>query len=72
MKTKIIHMWDCGTPDKEKPGATKPVWYVYQAFATDKEDEVFNQYKNMIGIENWNEIRYKGKIVSKKVNDKVN
>jgi hypothetical protein len=58
--------------DKEKPGATKPVWYVYQAFATDKEDEVFNQYKNMIGIENWNEIRYKGKIVSKKVNDKVN
>ncbi len=43
--------------DEEKPGAIKPVWYVYQAFGTDKEDEVFDQYKEMIGIKSWDEIR---------------
>lgn len=45
--------------DEEKPGAIKPVWNVYQAFGTDKEDEVFNQYKEMIGVKSWDEIRQK-------------
>tara|TARA_R110002094_G_scaffold158078_5_gene144198 strand:+ start:3014 stop:5134 length:2121 start_codon:yes stop_codon:yes gene_type:complete len=45
--------------DEEQPGAKKPVWYVYQAFGTDKENNVFDQYKEMIGIESWNEIRHK-------------
>lgn len=44
--------------DEEDPSGKKPVWYVYQAFGTDKEDEVFDQYKDMIGIKNWDEIRY--------------
>jgi hypothetical protein len=52
--------------DEEKPGATKPVWYVYQAFGTDKEDEVYDQYKELIGIKDWDEIRYKGDITSQK------
>lgn len=52
--------------DEEKPGAIKPVWYVYQAFGTDKEDEVYDQYKELIGIEDWDDIRYKGEITSQK------
>lgn len=43
--------------DEELPGAKKPVWDVYQAFGTDKEDAVFDQYKPMIGITSWDEIR---------------
>ena len=53
--------------DEEKPGAKKPVWYVYQAFGTNKEDEVFDQYKRMIGIESWDEIRQKVDTGKKKV-----
>ena len=50
-------------PDDEKdPGGIKPVWKVYQAFGTDKEDEVYDPYKSMIGIENWEDIHYKGAI----------
>ncbi|MCC4211527.1 DUF5722 domain-containing protein [Leeuwenhoekiella parthenopeia] len=44
--------------DEEQPGAKKPVWFVYQAFGTNQEDAVFDPYKKLIGIENWNEIRY--------------
>lgn len=54
-------------PDAEEdPGGKKPVWYVYEAFGTSHEDEVFDQYKEIIGIENWDEIRYKGEIGKKK------
>jgi len=54
-------------PDAEEdPGGKKPVWYVYEAFGTSQEDEVFDQYKEVIGIENWDEIRYKGDIGKKK------
>jgi hypothetical protein len=52
--------------DEEKPGATKPVWYVYQAFGTDKEAAVFDQYKEMIGIKDWDEIRHKEPIMAQK------
>lgn len=55
-------------PDAEEdPGGKKPVWYVYEAFGTPHEDAVFDQYKEIIGIENWDEIRYKGEIGKKKV-----
>lgn len=53
--------------DNEDPGGKKPVWYVYEAFGTDKEDEVFDPYKEIIGITEWEEIRYKGEIGKKKV-----
>ncbi len=47
-------------PDDEKdPGGIKPVWKVYQAFGTDKENAVFDPYKSIIGIENWEDIHYK-------------
>lgn len=53
-------------PDDEKdPSGIKPVWKVYQAFGTDKEDEVYDPYKELIGIESWDEIRHKGEIGKK-------
>ena len=53
-------------PDDEKdPGGIKPVWTVYQAFGTEKEDEVYDQYKEMIGIDSWDEVRHTGKIEKK-------
>jgi len=42
--------------DEEDPGGRKPVWYVYQAAETEREDEVFDPYKAIIGINNWSEI----------------
>lgn len=58
--------------DEEDPSGIKPVWYVYQAFGTEKEDEVFDLYKEMIGIDSWDEIRHKGKIGKKKVATSTN
>ena len=37
--------------DKEDPSGIKPVWKVYQAFGTEKEAEVYDQYKEIIGID---------------------
>lgn len=55
-------------PDaEENPGGKKPVWYVYEAWGTSREDEVFDPYKEIIGIDNWEEIRYKGEIGKKKI-----
>ena len=34
----------------------KPVWYVWQAAGTDKEDEVFEPYLKVIGISSWDGI----------------
>lgn len=48
--------------DKKDPGGIKPVWKVYQAFGTEKENEVYDQYKEMIGIDSWDEIYHKDKI----------
>lgn len=44
------------------PGGKKPAWYVYEAFGTPEEKEVFAPYKEVIGIETWEEVRYKGPI----------
>ena len=46
--------------DTEDPGGEKPVWYVYQAADTDDENSVFDQYKSIIGISDWDEVRYTG------------
>ncbi|MBK5202512.1 MAG: hypothetical protein JJE45_02165 [Prolixibacteraceae bacterium] len=48
--------------DATDPGGKKPVWYVYQAAGTDNEDEVFDQYKSIIGINDWSEVLYDGVI----------
>ena len=34
----------------------KPVWYVWQAAGTDREDEVFEPYLDIIGIDSWDNI----------------
>ncbi|MEC3880731.1 DUF5722 domain-containing protein [Parapedobacter sp. 10938] len=42
--------------DEHDPGGRKPVWYAYQAAGTDKEDEIFEPYKAIIGISSWDEV----------------
>lgn len=42
--------------DEQQPGGRKPVWYLYQAAGTDREDEVFAPYKSVIGIDSWDEV----------------
>lgn len=50
-------------PDDEKdPGGAKPVWYVFKAADTPEENAVFDQYKETIGIKDWKESQYSGKI----------
>jgi hypothetical protein len=45
--------------DEQDPGGKKPVWYLYQAAGTDKEDELFDLYKKTIGIKKWQEIEHR-------------
>lgn len=56
--------------DEELPGAKKPVWYVYQAFGTNKEDAVFDPYKALIGIDNWDDIMHPLEVGKKSPNHK--
>jgi hypothetical protein len=50
-------------PDDEKdPGGPKPVWYVFKAADTPAESAVFDPYKEVIGIKDWKEVKYIGKI----------
>ncbi len=48
--------------DEEKPGGTKPVWDVFQALETGQEDEVCAFAKEIIGIDSWEDVKYKGPI----------
>lgn len=48
--------------DADDPWGKKPIWYVYQAMGTPQEDEVFAQYKAVIGIKDWDEIIHRGPI----------
>ncbi len=48
--------------DEAQPGGRKPVWFLYQAAGTDQEDQVFEPYKQVIGISSWEEVRYNGEI----------
>ncbi len=42
--------------DETDPAGRKPVWFLYQAADTPKEDKVFEPYKSIIGISDWSEI----------------
>ena len=42
--------------DPNDPYGKKKSWYVWQAAGTEQEDEVFEPYKKVIGISDWNEI----------------
>jgi hypothetical protein len=48
--------------DEQDPGGRKPVWFVHQAAGTDQEDVVFEPYKAIINISDWNQIHYTGHI----------
>jgi hypothetical protein len=48
--------------DEEDPGGRKPVWYVFQAADRGNEDEVFDPYKEVIGIADWDQLIYSGEI----------
>ncbi len=48
--------------DETDPGGAKPVWYVFKAADTPNEKEVFDPYKETIGIKDWKEAQYKGEI----------
>lgn len=48
--------------DESMPGGKKPVWEVFKAADTNKENEIFDQYKNIIGITDWEEVRFRGEI----------
>lgn len=50
-------------PDAEgDPYGKKPIWHLYQAMGTSKEDEVFAPYLKTIGILSWDEVIHKGAI----------
>jgi hypothetical protein len=46
--------------DKDEPMGKKPVWYVYQALGTDKEEAATAFALPIIGIQNWSEIYHPG------------
>jgi hypothetical protein len=49
--------------DEQDSGDIKPVWLVYKAAGTENEDSVFAPYKKVIGIEYWEDIMHKQKIL---------
>ncbi len=48
--------------DETEPGGAKPVWYVFQAADKPNEDKVFDPYKAVIGITDWDEVNFLGEI----------
>lgn len=48
--------------DEDDPGGRKPVWYVYEAAGQENEDEVFEPYKEVIGIRDWDQVIFQGEI----------
>ena len=42
--------------DADDPWGRKPIWYVYQAMGTPREDEVFEPYKSVVGVKDWSEV----------------
>ena len=48
--------------DAQDPGGAKPVWYAFKAADTKNENAVFDPYKEVIGIKDWKEVQFQGKI----------
>ena len=44
--------------DPDRPWGRKPAWYVFQAFGTEHESEVLDQYLPVIGVSQWSEIMH--------------
>ena len=46
-------------PDaEENPGGKKPIWHVYEALGTPREDEACAFAKEVIGIEDWSQVQH--------------
>lgn len=50
---ELVYLGIRKVPDPTYQGEKKPVWYLMQAAGTEKEDELFAPYLDIIGIENW-------------------
>ncbi|QTN31834.1 hypothetical protein HZ994_05655 [Akkermansiaceae bacterium] len=48
--------------EKGDPLGKKPIWHLYQALGTPREDEVAQPYLKTIGIASWDEVIHKGGI----------
>ena len=48
--------------DETNPGGIKPVWNLFKAADTQHENEVFDPYKKIIGIDNWRQVHHIGPI----------
>lgn len=48
--------------DPQDPHGIKPAWSLYQAIGTAREEEAFRSAKELIGIRDWSEVRYRGSI----------
>lgn len=48
--------------DSEDPAGKKPVWYVYRDLGTPAEQQAIEFAKDLIGIDDWEEVRYRGSI----------
>lgn len=47
------------TDEPGDPAGKKPIWHLYQALGTPREDEVAAPYLKTIGIRSWDEVIYK-------------
>ena len=50
---------------RDEPGdplGKKPIWYLYQKLGTPEEDAACEPYKKIIGISDWNAVRYTGPV----------
>ena len=48
--------------DPEDPGGKKPVWYVFQALDSPEQEEAIEFAKEIIGIDDWADVPYRGPI----------
>ena len=60
--SKVRHTMRRFPNDKDDILGKKPIWYVYQALGTAKEAEATAFALPIIGIKDWSEAKYKGKV----------
>jgi hypothetical protein len=48
--------------DEDEPHGKKPVWYVFQALDTEREDAVIGFAKEVVGVTDWSAVVYGGEI----------
>lgn len=51
------------------PLGRKPIWYLYQKLGTPEEDAACEPYRQLIGISDWDAVRYTGEIAQRAMRD---